>query len=246
MAQPLEIKAENRDDFGKAASRRLRRLHDKFPAILYGGDEKPMPLSIEHNHILKVLENESVFSQILDININGKTVKAVLKDIQRHPYKPKIEHMDFMRVNATEKLHMNIPIHFLNEDTAPGVKEGGVISHHMIDIEVTCLAKDLPEYIEVDIANLEMHGSIHLSEITLPQGVESVALSHGEDHDEIVVSIHEPQRITPEEEAEAAAAEEAAAETTAASEEEASSTKEGGSDTNKENSAAKSDESKKG
>lgn len=206
MSNQFELIAEVRTDAGKGASRRLRRLGDKVPAILYGGEEQPQNLELEHRLVTKALQNPAVYSHVLTLNIKGKKQKVVLKDLQRHPYKAQIMHMDFLRVTGKEKLHMNIPVHYLNQDTAPGIAAGGVLhtTHH---IEVVCSANDLPEFIEVDLGNLELNGVVHLSEIKLPLGVESVALQH--DNDISLASIHMP-RIIEEEEPVAADAEETA------------------------------------
>lgn len=189
MADLFELTAEIRTQSGKAESRRLRRLAEKVPAIIYGAGKASLPVAIHHRHITAALKNEAFYSHILTLNVEGTPEKVVLKALQRHPYKPQILHADFLRVSATEKLYMNVPIHFLNEETAPGVKlSGGMVSRLMNEIEVRCLPADLPEYIEVDLANLKIDQSLHLSDLTLPQGVEAVALLHGDDRS--VVSIH--------------------------------------------------------
>ena len=182
------INAELREDEGKGASRRLRR-EGKVPAILYGDGKKSQPLTLDHNEVINHLEHEAFYSHILTLVANGKKQRAILRDVQRHAYKPKVLHMDFQRINSRKELHTNVPLHFINEEKCVGFKAGGIISHQMNEVEITCLPKDLPEYIEVDIENLERGESIHLSEITLPEGVTSVALSHGEEHDHPVVSI---------------------------------------------------------
>jgi large subunit ribosomal protein L25 len=187
-----ELNAEIRTDEGKGASRRLRR-DDKIPAIIYGGNKDPQPITLAHKEVFHSLENEAFYSSILTVNLGGKQEKAVLKDLQRNPAKPRIMHMDLLRVSETEKLHMNVPLHFINEDIAPGVKEGGLVSHLMNNLEITCLAKDLPEYLEVDLANVELGHSLHISDVVMPSGVESVALSHGPEHDLPVASINAPR-----------------------------------------------------
>jgi len=209
MSVTFELDAEVRTDTGKGASRRLRHAN-KVPAIMYGGGDDPVSLTMEHNKIANALENEAFYSHILTINVDGKGIKAVLRDLQRHPARPTILHADFQRINENEKLHMHVPLHFINEDVAVGVKEqGGLIQHNAVEVEISCLPKDLPEYIEVDVTALELGHSLHLSDLTLPEGVEVVALSHGDDHDQPIVSIHKT-RGGDEEEAEAG--EEAAAE----------------------------------
>lgn len=203
MTDLFELHAEKRTDIGKGASRRLRRLNDKVPAILYGGEKEALAITIEHRQILKALENEAFYSHILSIKVDGKVEKAVLKDIQRHSYKPKVLHMDFQRVSAKTKLHMHVPLHFLNAEIAPGVKlGGGIVNAVLTDVEVVCLPSDLPEYLEVDLANLELNQVLHLSDIKLPKGVELVALSQG--HDLSVVNLQLPRSVAAEEAAGAA------------------------------------------
>jgi large subunit ribosomal protein L25 len=195
MADVFELAAEIRTELGKSESRRLRRLAEKVPAIIYGAGKECQPVTISHRQISVALKNEAFSSHILTLNVNGAQEKVVLKALQRHPYKPKILHADFMRVSATEKLTMNVPIHFLNEETAPGVKvDGGIISRLVTDLEIRCFPGDLPEYIAVDLATLQLGESIHLSQISLPKGVELVALLQHND-DRSIVSIHMPQVI---------------------------------------------------
>ena len=182
------INAELRDESGKGASRRLRH-EGKVPAILYGDGKKPQSLTLEHNQIIQHLENEAFYSHILTLVANGKKQRAIVRDIQRHSHKPKIMHMDFQRVNAKVEITVNAPLHFLNEDECIGFKAGGIISHQINELEITCLPKDLPEYIEVDLAALDIGDSVHISDLTLPKGVTSVALSHGEDHDLPVAAV---------------------------------------------------------
>ena len=194
MSDQFELYAEVREDMGKGASRRLRRLADQVPAIIYGGDKDPQPLSIIRKDLEKSLENEAFFSHVLVININGKKEKAILKDLQRHPARNSVTHADFMRVNEKVAIKVHVPIHFLNEKTCHGVKvQGGMIQHQATDIEVLCLPSDIPEFIEVDMAEVKTGDIIHLSDITLPAGVTSVALSLGEDHDLAIASVVPPK-----------------------------------------------------
>ena len=190
MSDSFEVNVELREDLGKGASRRLRRLEDKIPGIVYGGGKKPQPLSLSHKEVIKHLEDEAFYSHILTLKAGKKTEKVILKDLQRHPYKPKITHMDFMRISANQKLTTSVPLHFLNEENCPGVKAGGVVNHGYTTVEISCLPKNLPEYIEIDMADAEMDAIIHLSDIKLPKGVEIVELMHGEDHDHAVATIH--------------------------------------------------------
>ncbi|MCW5588787.1 MAG: 50S ribosomal protein L25/general stress protein Ctc [Legionellales bacterium] len=192
MAKAFEFHATSRQDVGKGASRRLRRLNNLVPAIIYGGTENPHNITLEHNKVVKALESEAVYSSILHLHVDGKAEKVVLKALQRHPSEPRILHMDFQRISATEKISMQVPLHFTGEDVAPGVKQGGgIVSHMLSSADVICLATDLPEYIEVDISNLELDRILHLSDLTLPKGVEFIALNQGNDLP--VVTIHKPR-----------------------------------------------------
>jgi len=209
MSEEFDLIAELREDQGKGASRRLRR-EGKVPAIIYGAGRPPRMLAFDHNRVIQQLESESFYSSVLTIKVGDKSQAAIVKDIQRHPSKRQVLHMDFQRIVADEKIRMNVPIHYLNEESAIGVKQsGGVVSHLITDVEVSCLPKDLPEYLEVDIAGLELNGMIHLSEIKLPEGVEIPELQHGPEHDQAIVSIHV---IKQREAAEGEEAEEAEAE----------------------------------
>jgi len=199
MQETFELKAEARTDTGKGASRRLRRVNS-VPGIIYGGNEDPQMITLPHNELAHHLENEAFYSHILSMSVDGKAEKVVLRDLQRHPYKAIILHADFMRIDEKAKLKMNVPLHFINESTSLGVKAGGLVSHLSTDVEISCLAKDLPEYLEVDVAELNIGDSIHLSQITLPKGVEIVALSHGADHDLAIVSIHKARGVAEEDE----------------------------------------------
>lgn len=195
----FNLNAEVRTDAGKGASRRLRR-EGKVPGIIYGAHEEPQAITLNHTELMNHLQHEAFFSHILTIKVGKEEHQAILKDMQRHPYKPVVMHVDLLRVKAGEKIRVNVPLHFINEATATGVKQqGGIVSHNMTQLEVFVLPKDLPEYIEVDIAPLEVGQALHISDLKLPAGVESVELSHGEEHDQPVVSIHHP-RVTAEEE----------------------------------------------
>ena len=186
--------AESRSDTGKGASRRLRHANS-VPAIIYGGKVDPQSLTLNHNDIIKILETEAVYTSILTVNIDGKANKAIIKDIQRHAYKPKVLHMDFQRVNQDEKIHMHVPIHFLGGENSPGVKAGGQMTHNMSDVEVACKAKDLPEYLEIDVSNMDIGDTLHISDLSMPAGVVSVELSHGSDHDQPIVAIHKSRAM---------------------------------------------------
>ena len=186
------LEAEARNDLGKGASRRLRRS-GKVPAVMYGAGKEPTSLAFDHLDLLHKLENEAFFSHILTVKIGAKEESAIIKDLQRHPSKPVVLHMDLQRVKASEKIRVHVPLHFLNEEVSPGVKAGGLVTHNMTEVEVACLPKDLPEYIEADLSNMDLDMIYHLSNIVLPAGVELVELSHGADHDQPVASIHLPR-----------------------------------------------------
>ncbi len=204
----FELTAVVRGDVGKGASRRLRKNAEKIPAILYGAGEKAAAITLSHFEVNKALKNEAFYSHILTLMIDGKKQQAVLKAIQRHPYKPFIQHMDFLRITGKEKIHMNVPLHFKGGEEAPGViDDQGIVSHLLSSVEIICLPKDLPEFIEVDLSHLKLGDSVHLSHLKLPRGVELAALSHGHHDDKAVASIHMPRAALVEEETAAPAAE---------------------------------------
>ena len=181
-AEEFELNCTVRTDLGKGASRRLRRLNGDIPAVLYGGGEDPVSLTISHKDIAKATENEAFFSHIITLNVGKKKQKAVIKALQRHPAKAILMHADFQRVSDKVEITVNVPIHFLNEDKCAGVKTGGgSIIKTLNEIEIHCLPKDLPEFIEVDMLLLEIGEAVHLADITLPTGVASVALASGND-----------------------------------------------------------------
>lgn len=191
MTTIFELKAEPRSDLGKGASRRLRRA-GQVPAILYGGGQEPQPLVLSHLDVLNQLKNDAVYSHVLTLQLGDRVESVVLRDLQRHPFKPTILHLDFLRVSADRKLRVHVPLHFINAETSRGVKQqGGVVGHALIDIEIACLPKDLPEFIEVDLTDLGLGEAIHLSEVSLPKGVELAAhIAPGSEMDAIVVGIH--------------------------------------------------------
>lgn len=204
----FNIQATVRTDKGKGASRRLRHA-DKVPAILYGGEEAPVALTLDHNKLNNAADFEAFYSHVLTLNIDGQKVEALVKDMQRHPFKPKITHVDFQRVIAGEELHTSVPLHFINEEKSAAIKAGGIAEHHVNEIEITCLPKDLPEFIEVDMAAVEMDATVHLSDLTLPAGVSSVELAKGDDAHNLAVVTVKPAPKAPEaEEGEEDAAEE--------------------------------------
>jgi large subunit ribosomal protein L25 len=189
MSLSFEINAETRQDVGKGASRRLRKAN-KVPAILYGAGKPPQSLVLDQDVTLRNLAEEGFYSHILTVNFDGNSEQAVLKAVQRHPFKAQVMHVDLQRTSATQKLHMHVPLHFIGQEVAPGVKQGGLVSHHLIEVEIECLPKDLPEFIEVDVSQLDLNGLVHVSDLVLPAGVVIPALAQGEEHDQVVASVH--------------------------------------------------------
>jgi large subunit ribosomal protein L25 len=188
MSNVFEFVAESRGQSGKSAARRVRH-NGKVPAVIYGGHKEPQMLVLSHNEVIKHLAHEAVYSHILDVNIDGAAEKAILKGVQRHPAKFQVLHLDFLRVNMSDVLKVHVPLHFVNEQSSVGGKKGGIVAHAMIDVEVTCLPSNLPDYIEVDLSGLDIGGSVHLSDLRLPAGVEVVALAQGPEHDHPVASM---------------------------------------------------------
>jgi len=188
------IIANTREDMGKGASRRLRHA-GLVPGIVYGGKkEAPVSVTIVHKDLIKMMENEAFFASILSLEIDGKAQDVIIKDVQRHPAKNSVVHADFQRVLKGTKITVNVPVHFQNEETCYGVKmQGGRIAHNMTEVEITCLPKDLPEFLTIDLAKLEAGNSLHISNIVMPNGVESVALSHGPEHDLPVATVVPPK-----------------------------------------------------
>lgn len=191
MTNKFELQASARSTIGKGIARRMRRQQDLMPAVIYGGDSNPVLINMVHNDVVTALKNESFFSHILTIQLENTQEQVIIKEIQRHPYKNLIMHMDFQRVKTNEEIHMNVPLHIIGAEDCPGVKAGGVISHNMNEVEIKCLAKDLPEYINVDVSTLNLDESIHLSQLDIPKTLQIVALTHGENHDFAVVSVHQ-------------------------------------------------------
>lgn len=190
-AVSFTLNAQARTDEGKGASRRLRRLEAKLPAVIYGGKEAAQSITLELRELVKALENEAFYSHVLTINIDGKPQQAVIKSLQRHPAKNTPLHADFLRVDATHKLTMKVPLHYLNQDTCVGVKtEGGALSIMANEVEVACLPANLPEFIAVDLKDVHVGTSLHLSDITLPAGVEIPSLALGHDYDQPIANVH--------------------------------------------------------
>jgi large subunit ribosomal protein L25 len=215
----FELVAEARTDVGKGASRRLRRA-GKLPGIVYGTGKEASMITLQHNSVMHNLEHEAFYSHILTLKIGSATEKVVLKDLQRHPYKTTLLHIDLQRVSEKEELTMRIPFHFINEEKCLGVKkDGGVISHMMTDLEIVCLPKDLPEFIEVDMLEVALDETVHLSDLKLPEGVQLYSVLHGGDDSLPVAAVHMPKVIAADEEEDAAAEEIAAVDVPAAKQE---------------------------
>ncbi len=194
MSNEFQLFAESRSDMGKGASRRLRRLQERVPGIIYGGKDEPQMISVELRELKKALETEAFYSHVLTLKLDGSEVQAVLRDMQRHPAKGHPMHVDFLRVDKTHKITMNVPLHFTNEESSIGVKkQGGEIQHNIAEVEISCLPQNLPEFIEVDMAAAELDTIIHLSDLKLPKGVELTQLALGDDHDQPVAAVHAPK-----------------------------------------------------
>lgn len=212
MTSSIVLKASLRTDVGKGASRRLRR-DNGVPAILYGAKKEAQALLLQHHEIIKALENEEIYTQLFDLNIEGENHRVRLRDIQRHAYKPKILHMDFQRILGNERLHVKVPLHFVHEEDSPAAKQMAVIAHQIKEIEIICPASHIPSFIEVDLSQLEVDQIVHLSDLKLPADAVITALTHGESHDLPVATAHMPRAVVEEAEetAEAPAAEAAPA-----------------------------------
>lgn len=183
--------AEKRDDLGKGASRRLRHA-GVVPGIIYGAGMEPVAFQVKHTELEKMLLHEAFFSSILNLELDGKNEKVVAKDMQRHPFRNKIMHLDLLRIRASEKIVMHVPVHFINDETCVGVKQGGILNRIITDLEISCLPANLPEYIQVDVQHLEIGDSIHLSEIQLPAGVTLAEVIHDEEEDQAVIQVQPP------------------------------------------------------
>ena len=197
----IHVNATSRSVFGKGASRRLRR-DNMVPAILYGADKEPQAIQLKHNEVVKHLDGEAFYSQLLSVSVDGgESVRSLLKDVQRHPYKQQILHLDFVRVVAGAELQVSVPLHFINEDVCVGVKSGGIISHNDNEVLIACLPRHIPGNIEVDMSNLDIGDSVHLSGLTLPEGVRLVDLHEAhDDSDRQVVAVNAPRvEVEPEE-----------------------------------------------
>ena len=193
-----ELQAELREGGGKGAARRLRR-EGMIPAVLYGAGKDAVSLKLNANAVGKQLANEAFYSHILEIKVDGEGTQAVLKALQRDPATDLVVHMDLLRVSSSQEITMHVPLHFVGEDTCPGIKAGGVANHLLVDLEISCLPKNLPEYIEVDMLHMDIGDSIHLSELKMPERVTLLALAQDPDHDQPVVSLQHSQKFEEEE-----------------------------------------------
>lgn len=202
MSEDFKLDATARNDLGKGASRRLRRLAHQVPAVIYGGNVAPASVSVSHNELLKHLEHEAFYSHIISLNVDGTAQDVILKDVQRHPSKPVVLHLDFLRIDKSTKLHTHVPLHFINEAFSKGVKiQGGKVVHNLTQLDVVCFPHQLPEFIEVDLAAAEVGTIIHISDLKLPSGVISADLQKGADHDLAVATVQKPKGAVEGEEA---------------------------------------------
>ena len=199
------LKADIRHDLGKGASRRLRRANQQVPAVVYGGEQQPLSISVEKTAFYKAIEDEAFFSSVITLVIDGKDQQVVVRDLQRHPFKPLLTHADFLRVDATHEITMNVPLHVIGEEACVGIKDQDGELHVLAnEVAISCLPKDLPDYLEIDISAAEVGTTLHLSDLKLPAGVTSVDLSHGEEHDNAILSVSKMKvRGTDDEEGEA-------------------------------------------
>ncbi|MGV8837034.1 50S ribosomal protein L25/general stress protein Ctc [Cellvibrio sp.] len=202
MSEDFKLDATARNDLGKGASRRLRRLANQVPAVIYGGNVAPASVSVSHNELMKHLEHEAFYSHIISLNVDGTAQDVILKDVQRHPSKPVVLHLDFLRIDKSTKVHTHVPLHFINEAISKGVKiQGGKVVHNLTQLDVICFPHQLPEFIEVDLANAETGTIIHISDLKLPSGVVSADLQKGADHDLAVATLVKPKGAAEGEEA---------------------------------------------
>jgi large subunit ribosomal protein L25 len=188
-----QLTANVRHDLGKGASRRLRRANEQVAAIIYGGEKAPQPITIDKAAFYKAIEDEAFFSSLINIDVEGNTEQVIIRDLQRHPYKALVTHADFMRVDATHEMTLNVPLHVTGEESNQSVKDKSGVLHVLVnEVQISCLPKNLPEYLEVDVSGLEVGDTLHLTDLKLPTGVSLVELTHGEGHDTGVVSLTRP------------------------------------------------------
>jgi len=227
MNDQVSLNAENRQEEGKSSSRLLRRA-GSVPAVIYGGSKEPLMISILEKDITKASSVPGFTTQILNVSVEGSSENVIIKEIQRHPASQRVLHADLMRVNPDTKISITVPVRFINEELCVGVKmHGGAISHLINNVDITCLASNLPEYLEVDVQNLDIGDSVSLSALNLPEGVEIPSLALGEDRDQSVVSVAEPKIMEEETEVEEIISEEGDSDEEG---EEGSSDKDSGSD----------------
>ncbi|MXW53185.1 MAG: 50S ribosomal protein L25/general stress protein Ctc [Gammaproteobacteria bacterium] len=197
MPDLLTIDASQRQDVGTSTARRLRRNQDQVPGVVYGGGEVPVHFTIDYRRIAKVVEDEAFFSQVLSLTLGGRSEQVVLRELQRHPATEKVVHVDFLRVREDQELQVSIPFHFLNEEECVGVRlNGGMISHNLTEAQVSCLPRDLPEFVEIDLEHLDIGDAVHLSDIELPPGVSFVVLAQGDGRDDQIVNVHMPRGMS--------------------------------------------------
>lgn len=188
MTVEMRLDAQPRNETGRGAMRRLRRAR-RVPGVMYGAGKEPLPVTFENDQLYRLLEEEGFFSRVLTIQVGSEKEEVVVKDLQRHPFKPLVQHLDLLRVRSDQPVTVQIPVHLHGEEESPGVRKGGVLHSDLQDVAVTCLPKDLPEAIDVDVSGLNVGDAIHLSELTVPAGVEITALQQGPEHDGPVVSV---------------------------------------------------------
>lgn len=194
MSEAISFNVETRTDLGTGRARRLRRQDNKVPGVVYGGNKPTVYFSIDYRHVAKAIQAEAFYSQVLELVIEKKKERVVLRELQRHPASDKVLHIDFLRISEDRAINISVPVHYLNEDKCHGVRlQSGVISKNLTEVEVSCLPKHLPEFIPIDLEQAELGTSIHLSDLDLPEGVSIVALTHGDEHDVLVVSVHLPR-----------------------------------------------------
>ncbi len=198
MSNDFVLNAVLRTDKGKGASRRLRRT-EMVPGIIYGGSDEPVSVSIKKNELTKCLESEAFFSHVIELQLDGSSIDAIVKDMQRHPSIDQVLHIDFLRASKDSIIKVRVPLHFLGEELAPGVKSGGSFSHNVTEVEVACLPADLPDFMELDVSMLDQGDTLHLSDLKLPEGIVVVELTHGEAHDQAVVSLNAPKGMAVDE-----------------------------------------------
>ena len=211
MPKQIEIQAVARTEMGTNASRRLRRLGDQVPGVIYGGAAAPQTFSLKRNELDRAMQREAFHSQVLNLVLDGVAQQVVVRDVQRHPATDRVLHVDFLRIRADQSIHVPVRLHFINEDHCVGVRQGGgSIVHNLIEVEIAALPADLPEFIEVDVRALEVGHSLHLSDLKLPPSLTLVALTYGPDHDIPVISVQPPRGGAAETADPEAAVEEAA------------------------------------